>query len=123
MAGSIALVLLAAVAAFAIWRLSQPTEAEYVASNAHWGNCTQEVQVVHCAAIATVTNLGGIRVVRYQYLAFYAPDGGGCDADIPHIPPGASQTLSCIVTMASNFPPGSTGDQTPSDPPRAIVQP
>ena len=80
-----------------------------LSSNARWGACTQAGQTVHCVAIATVTNQGGSRVVRVQYLAFYLPDGTGCDADIPAIDPGASRSLSCVVTMDSNFPPGTTG--------------
>lgn len=123
-AGSIALVVLVLLVAFLVLRtvLFQP-DAVYVASNPHWGTCTQVGQAVHCAAIATVTNQGGSHVARYQYLAFYGPAGVGCDADIPAIDSGASRTLRCVVTLGSNFPPGSTGDPTPTDPPQAIVQP
>lgn len=100
-----------------------PTDAVYVASNPRWGACTQAGQDVHCTAIATVTNQGGTRIARVQYLAFFLPDGSGCDAGIPVIDPGASRSLGCVVTIGSNFPPGTTGNQTPSDPPKAIVQP
>jgi hypothetical protein len=123
-AASIAIVVLVLLVAFLVLRAAlAPTDAVYVASNPHWGACTQAGEVVHCTAIATVSNQGGSRVVRVQYLAFYGPVGGGCDADIPMIDPGASRSLSCVVTMGSNFPPGTTGNQTPSDTPKAIVQP
>lgn len=123
-AGSIAIVVLVLLVAFLVLRSALvPTDAVYVASDPHWGACTQTGQTVQCPAVATVTNQGGSRVAHVQYLAFYLPDGTGCDADIPAIDPGASQTLSCVVTMGSNFPPGTTGNQTPRDPPRAIVQP
>ena len=123
-AGSIAIVVLVLLVASLVLRNALvPTDAILVASNARWGACTQAGQTVHCIAIATVTNQGGSRVVRVQYLAFYLPDGTGCDADIPAIDPGASRSLSCVVTMDSNFPPGTTGNQTPTDPPKAIVQP
>jgi len=100
-----------------------PTDAVYVASNPRWGTCTQAGQDVHCTAIATVTNQGGTRIAQVHYLAFFLSDGTGCDADIPVIDPGASRSLGCVVTIGSNFPPGTTGNQTPSDPPKAIVQP
>lgn len=123
-AGSITIVVLVLLGAFIALRTALvPTEAVYVASNPRWGTCTQAGQTVHCPAIATVTNQGGQRVAHYQYLAFYLPDGSGCDVDIPAIDPGASQMLSCVVTMGSNFPPGTTGNQTRSDPPKAVVQP
>jgi hypothetical protein len=123
-AGSIAIVVLVLLVAFLVLRAALvPTDTVYVASNPHWGTCTQASEVVHCAAIATVTNRGGSRVARVQYLAFYVLNGAGCDADIPTIDPGASRSLSCTVTMGSNFPPGTTGNQTPTDPPKAIVQP
>jgi hypothetical protein len=123
-AGSIAIVVLVLLVAFLVLRSALvPTDAVYIASNPHWGACTQTGQTVHCAAIATVTNQGGTRITRVQYLAFYLPDGGGCDADIPAIDPGTSRSLSCVVTMGSNFPPGTIGNQTPTDPPKAMVQP
>ena len=123
-AGSISIVVLVLLVAFLVLRtMLLPTDAVYVASNPHWGACTQTGQTVHCPAIATVTNQGGRRVARAQYLAFYLLDGSGCDADIPAIDPGASRSLSCVVTIGSNFPPGSTGNQTPTDPPKAVVQP
>ncbi len=124
-AGSIVIVVLVLLVAFLVLRgaLASSSDASYIVSGAHWGACTQAGQAVHCTAIATVSNQGGSHVARYQYLAFYGPSGVGCDADIPAIDPGASRTLSCVVTMGSNFPPGTTGNQTPSDPPQAIVQP
>ncbi|TMC52369.1 MAG: hypothetical protein E6J20_11920 [Chloroflexi bacterium] len=123
-AGSIAIVVLVLLVAFLVLRGALvPTDAVYVVSHPQWGACTQTGQSVHCTAIATVTNQGGSRVARVQYLAFYLPDGSGCDADIPVIDPGASRSLSCVVTMGSNFPPGTTGSQTPTDPPKAVVQP
>jgi len=123
-ASAIAIVVLVLLVAFLVLRAALvPTDAVYVASNPHWGTCTQAGQDVHCTAIATVTNQGGTRIARVQYLAFFLSDGTGCDADIPAIDPGASRTLGCVVTMGSNFPPGTTGNQTPSDPPKAIVQP
>jgi hypothetical protein len=103
------------------WHGKQQGDAVYVASNPRWGACTQAGQTVQCAAIATVMNQGGSRIARVQYLAFHLPNGTGCDADIPAIDPGASTTLSCVVTMGSNFPPGTTRNQAPTDPPKAIV--
>ena len=117
------LVLLAVVVALLAWRATTPTDAKLVATGAHWGPCTQAHQIVHCTAIATVTNQGGRNVMRYQYLALYITGGDGCDSDIPPIDPGASETFSCVVTIGSNFPPGFAGDQTPIHLPRAFVQP
>lgn len=123
-AGSIGIVVLVLLFAFLVVRAAlAPTDAVYIASNPHWGACSQAGQEVRCTAIATVTNQGGTRIARVQYLAFFLSDGTGCDADIPTIDPGASRSLSCVVTMGSNLPPGTTGNPTPTDPPKAIVQP
>src|SRR5207237_2595250 len=116
-------VLVLLVACLVLRNALVPTDAIFVASNARWGACTQAGQTVHCVAIATVTNQGGSRVVRVQYLAFYLPDGTGCDADIPAIDPGASRRLSCVVTLDSDFPPRTTGTPPPRQPPHAITQP
>src|ERR1700686_1446126 len=123
-AGAITLVVLVLLVALVVLRGALVrSDSVYVASDAHWDGCMQYQQVVHCTASALVTNQGGAYVARYQYLAFYGPNGVGCDADIPRIDPGTSRTLSCVVALGSNFPPGTTGDQTPTDPPQAIVQP
>lgn len=125
MASSIALLILAAVVVFLVWRLAQSTDAIYVVTNSHWGPCTEDRagEGYRCAAIGTVTNQGGSRGAQiYRYLAFYIPDGSGCDVDVPTLDPGASRTLTCQVQLSSNYPSGSGPGIAPRDPPKAIVR-
>ena len=125
-AGSTAIVVLVLLVAFLVVRAALlPTDAVIVASNARWGACTtdQAGQGYQCAVSATVTNEGGSRGEQtYRYLAFYVPDGSGCDVDIPQLDPGTSRTLACEVGFSSNYPSGSGPGIAPSDPPRAIVR-
>jgi hypothetical protein len=123
-AGSIALVGLVLVVGVLILRGNE-SDALLVVSNAHWGACTQDQagKGYQCQAVAKVTNDGGSRGAQvFHYLAFYLPDGTGCDVDIPQLEPGAAQTLSCAVAFGSNYPGGSGPGLAPSDPPRAIVR-
>lgn len=123
-AGSIALVVLVLVVAVLVLRGNE-SDALLVASDAHWGACTEDQagQGYQCSAVAKVTNQGGSRGVQvYRYLAFYLPDGSGCDVDIPRLAPGAVQTLSCAVAFGSNYPSGNGPGLAPSEPPRAIVR-
>jgi hypothetical protein len=125
-AGSIAIVVLMLLVAFLVLRAALvPTDAIIVASNARWGTCTtdQAGQGYQCLAMATVTNQGGSRGSQvYRYLAFYLPDGSGCDVDIPQLDGGASRSLNCGVHFASNYPSGIGPGLVPSDPPKAIVR-
>lgn len=67
-ASAIAIVVLVLLVSFLVLRAALvPTDAVYVASNPHWGTCTQAGQDVHCTAIATVTNQGGTRIARVQW--------------------------------------------------------
>jgi hypothetical protein len=124
--GSIALVVLVLLVGFLILRVAlAPTDAIVVASNSHWGVCTQDQagQSYQCAAVATVSNQGGSRGSQvFRYLAFYLPDGSGCDVDIPLLDPGASRTLSCMVQFLSNYPSGNGPGIAPTDPPKAIIR-
>jgi hypothetical protein len=123
---AIALVVLALVVAVLVFHdVAAPTDAVIVASNPHWGVCSidQAGQGYQCEAVATVTNQGGtIGESPYRYLAFYLPDGSGCDVDIPQLDPGASKTLDCLVGFSSNYPSGSGPGIAPTDPPKAIVR-
>jgi hypothetical protein len=125
-AGSIAIVVLVLVVAALVLRESfAPTDAVIVATNAHWGVCSEDQagQGYQCEAWATVTNQGGSRGGQsYRYLAFYLPDDGGCDVDIPQLAPGATQALNCLVRFSSNYPSGSGPGIAPTDPPTAIVR-
>jgi hypothetical protein len=125
-AGSIAIAVLVLLVAFLVVRAALvPTDAMVVASNPRWGACTQDQagQGYQCAAVATVTNQGGSRGSQvYRYLAFYLPDGSGCDVDVPQLDPAASRPLSCEVRFSSNYPSGSGPGLAPTDPPKAIVR-
>lgn len=123
-AGSIALVALALVVVVLVLR-GNDTDALLVVSNARWGACTQDRagKGYQCTAMAKVTNEGGSRGAQvFRYLAFYLPDGTGCDVDIPRLEPGAVQTLSCAVSFGSNYPSGSGPGLAPSDSLRAVVR-
>ncbi|SRR6266568_2583846 len=125
MAGSIAIVVLVLLVAFLVVRAALvPTDAIIVASNARWACTTDQAgQGYQCAAAATVTNEGGSRGAQtYRYLAFYLPDGSGCDIDIPQLDPGTSRTLACEVRFSSNYPSGSGSGIAPSEAPKAIVR-
>lgn len=120
------MVVLVLLVAFLVLRATLiPTDAIIVATNAHWGTCTtdQAGQGYQCVAVATVTNQGGSRGSQvYRYLAFYLPDGTGCDVDIPQLDGGAARALSCEVHFGSSYPSGSGPGLVPNDPPKAIVR-
>lgn len=124
-AGSIALIVLVLLVAVLVLRGGEPSDALLIASDPHWGACTEDQagKGYQCRAVAQVTNQGGTRGAQvYRYLAFYLSDGTGCDVDIPQLEPGAAQTLGCAVAFASNYPSGSGPGLVPSDPPRAVVR-
>lgn len=123
-AGAIALVVLALLVAVLVLRVNE-SDALLVVSDARWGACTQDQagKGYQCQATAKVINDGGSRGMQvYRYLAFFLPDGTGCDVDIPQLGPGDAQTLTCAVTFASNYPSGNGPGIAPTDPPKAVVR-